>query len=151
MMSISIKGTTPSDNPIAVRTPGGNPDKKQKLKVKAKDYQKNYKAGQKGQTDAEKTAKKLGLNLTVKDKDKVSLDRSDKLTKKVVKNLGDDITAQLIKPNHSESRKSHTDLSYFDEIESTEFRGNTPENVLDVTVHPPSIIKKKKEDEEEED
>ena len=151
MISGSIRGSTPSDNPIAIRTPGGHPDKTQKLKPKAKDYVKPYVPGKLGQTDAEKAAKKIGFQIKPKEKDKAVDDRSTKVTKKVIKTLGDDIGAIIPKVT-SESKEMAVYISRFDEIESGDIAGDTPENVLAVTVHPPSTLKKKKKkDEEDED
>lgn len=150
VMSSSLAAFTPSDNPIAVRTPGGHPDKKLKLKPKASDYQKNYDIGNLKQTDAEKNS--IGMFKGKKMMgDKPTVDRADKTRDKVIKDLGDDIDAKKIEPT-KESRNIHGDMiDYFTEIESGDIAADVPENVLDITTFGMKNKKKKKKKKDEEE
>ena len=77
---------TPSDNPIAVNTPGGNPNKMNKKR--AKDYQKDYPRGDLNKTPAEQLATKIGFNKRTKGisaADKRDIRSTDKVIKAINK------------------------------------------------------------------
>jgi len=136
IMSVGFFGKTPSEEPIAIKKVG-NPDKGP-LKPDALDHVGEHEIGKTGQSEVEKNAKALGFDIISrinKNKDPRSPEN----------------TAQAL----SDLDSADAEPEIISETITSDSIGDTPENLLDVVVHPPSVkdqtdLKKKMKDAEDE-